>query len=73
MEQLLNEDGIVGLPDRREMDDRVHGTMVAGTALFGNIEKRLNQNRPLDQKSIYFLQKYSTWKTNSTGSRQTCV
>ena len=57
MEQSLNEDGIVGLPDRREMDDRVHGTMVAGTALFGNIEKRLNQNKPLDQEVNIFSAK----------------
>ncbi len=35
-------DGIVGLPDRNREDERRHGTMVGGIALYGDIEERLS-------------------------------
>ena len=39
------DDGVVGLPDKNNCDDRNHGTMVSGIALHGDIEDSImNQN-----------------------------
>lgn len=42
LENAVNQnDGIIGLPDRDQHDDRSHGTKVSGIALYGDIEKRI--------------------------------
>lgn len=53
LKSSLDDDGIVGLPDRIQLDDKHHGTMVSGNALFGNISLAV-QNPPLiPQVKIY--------------------
>ncbi|MDE1826632.1 MAG: S8 family peptidase [Thaumarchaeota archaeon] len=41
----IPSDGINGLPDRREKDDRAHGTMVSSIALHGDIQKCIDDKK----------------------------
>ena len=38
-------EGIVGLPDRTKEDDRRHGTMVSGIALYGDIKRCISEKK----------------------------
>jgi len=53
LERSLNDLGIVGLPDRLMHDDRSHGTMVSGHALYGNIEHALSKGSLTPEVQIY--------------------
>ena len=41
LDNAIDQNGFFGLPDRVNDDDRSHGTMVAGIALYGDIEKSI--------------------------------
>jgi hypothetical protein len=41
LDSAFDSNGLFGLPDRGNADDRSHGTMVAGIALHGDIEKSI--------------------------------
>lgn len=45
--------GINGLPDKREKDDRSHGTMVSGIALHGDVQKCIDDGKFQPEIFIY--------------------
>jgi hypothetical protein len=53
LEKSLNDLGIVGLPDKLTHDERKHGTMVSGHALYGNVEYALNNGPLTPELQIY--------------------
>ena len=54
LEDAVDEDeGIVGLPDINEHDDRRHGTMVSGIALHGDIEDSITNKKFKSNMWIY--------------------
>ena len=53
LDPAMKEEGIVGLRDRIRDDDRRHGTMVSGNALYGNIEAKLENGKFSPESWIY--------------------
>lgn len=53
LDMAIDENGFFGLPDRVNDDDKSHGTMVAGIALHGDIEKSIHAKQFNSELWIY--------------------